>query len=198
MIVRPSGLYYYSQAVDKELYEDIIQYLDGENWSAVGKGKNSRKVVHYGTKYNYGGGLGGDAPPMPECIDELKENLVSTVDELIPGHVETFNQCIVNKYEPGQGISAHIDHPGYGDIIGCYTFAPGAGQNNSPGEMVFSLDDNIYNMVTEDSSLYIMTGESRSKWSHAMVGRITDMIGGKKVKRCTRISVTFRTDPRKR
>ena len=37
-----------------------------------------------------------------------------------------FNQCIVNNYLSGQGISQHTDIKSYGDIIGCFTLGGGA------------------------------------------------------------------------
>ena len=190
------GLYYVRDAVDLELYETVMDHLNTcEDWFQVG-GASSRKVIHYGYKYNYGGGSGAATTPMPECIDNLRLYLISVLDEYVRKGVlqpydESFNQCIINKYEPGQGIGAHIDHSDYGAIIGCFTFSPG---NGSPGEMVFLREGFPTNVIqTADKSLYIMTGESRTHWQHQMAAKKTDIVNGKRTPRNVRISITFRS-----
>src|SRR5690606_9977836 len=96
------------------------------------------------------------------------------------------NQCIVNRYLPGQGISAHIDKETFGPVIACFTLGSGT-------DITFSrtLDGNkvTIDKHVEPCSLYIMTGESRYNWKHEIKSRLYD----NDVKRNTRISVTFRT-----
>lgn len=156
------GLFYQQDAVDDELYDAVIEHLTAtDDWFRVG-GESSRQVIHYGYKYNYGGGSGAKTRPMPDCIDNLRLYLISVLDEyvhrgLIEPYNEAFDQCIINKYQPGQGIGAHIDHSDYGSIIGCFTLSPG---NGSPGEMEFVREGFPTNVIcTQDRSLYIMTGD---------------------------------------
>lgn len=195
----PSGLYYFDNAVDDELYAEAMEHLkNSPEWTGVGKGKNSRRVIHYGYKYNYGGGSGAATTAFPDWVDTLRQYLIATLDQMvragtIPPYNEAFDQCIINKYEPGQGIGKHIDHFDFGAIIGCFTLSDTQG-TLSPGEMEFIRDDVLpYAVQTKSQSLYIMTGESRTLWQHQMIGRKSDNIDGKKVNRATRISVTFRS-----
>lgn len=96
-----------------------------------------------------------------------------------------FNQCIINNYKEGQGISPHIDYIDYGKVIGCFTLVSGA-------EMIFTLDDYKYNLYVNSNSLYIMSGESRYKYKHSMSSKLYDIYKNKKIKRSRRISITFR------
>ena len=99
-----------------------------------------------------------------------------------------FNQCIINNYYPGQGISKHIDDERYGDVIGCFTLNGGC-------NMLFEyygVGRNSIEQRVEPNSLYIMSGESRYRWLHSMPQRKSDYVNGKKIKRVRRVSVTFR------
>lgn len=197
------GLYYIQNVLPLQELEEIMVHLQREDrWFAVGSGKNSRRVMHYGYKYNYGGGATQTqpAPEFPEIIARLRNKLIDQLralpEEVIRDLVnEKLDQCIVNRYQIGQGIGAHIDSPAYGRIIGCYTFGGGATM-----EFTGAKEYNQYSKVehyTEPNSLYIMTGAARHDWKHEMVGRKSDTVvspgGNKKVNRTERISVTFRS-----
>jgi alkylated DNA repair dioxygenase AlkB len=118
----PRGLYYIDNAFDNDLADLLNEHFATANYSPVGAGKNSRKVLHYGYKYDYATGRnGGVAEPFPECIGLLQTVLRIQLEELGIEHEETFDQCIVNQYLAGQGIGAHTDSRGYGAIIGCFT-----------------------------------------------------------------------------
>ena len=91
-----------------------------------------------------------------------------------------FNQCIVNNYIPGQGISRHVDHHDYGDVIGCFTLG-------SSVPIIFRTHDNtLLQLYTEPNSLYIMLGEARFA-NYEMPSRKSDMRDGVKVKRGRRV-----------
>lgn len=159
-------------------------------WEPVGTGANSRMAIHYGYKYNYKtGNTKEPAPPMPSYIRELR----TTVRGLeVPG-ISTakqapLDQCIINKYEPGQGINAHTDHKDYGDAICCFTLGSGATMhftNKKSGAVV--------DLYVEHNSWYVMTGESRWEWTHEMKSRKSDVVSGVKIARGVRTSITFRS-----
>ena len=92
-----------------------------------------------------------------------------------------WNQCIINRYLPGQGIGAHIDVKSYGDHIVCFTLGSGR-------EMEFTRDDDNYCLYTEPRSAYVMSGDSRYKWKHQMRLRKSDS----GVSRSVCYSITFR------
>jgi alkylated DNA repair dioxygenase AlkB len=77
----------------------------------------------------------------------------------------------------------------YGPVVAAFTLGSGA-------EMVFRRGGEVESLYVEPGSLYIMSGDARSKWTHEMPGRKSDMVDGKKIPRGRRISVTFRNVPR--
>ena len=170
--------------------EEIIKYLDTREWSSVTESENSRKYQHYGFTYNYKTRKIDEAcEPIPEGLKPLQEHLTKYCKDhglIDDGYV--FNQCIVNDYQPGQGIGKHIDIKAYGGVIGCYTFGSGA-------TMTFRNKEKEESIYVKGKSLYVMSGESRNVWTHEMASRKSDMVEGKRIARGRRVSVTFRNAP---
>jgi len=97
------------------------------------------------------------------------------------------DQCIINHYNPGEGISYHIDNTQhFDDAIYVLSLM-------SPIVMCFKHGSQEKTKVLEPRSLMVMSGEARYHWSHAIPARKSDIINGKLVKRGIRISITFRT-----
>lgn len=166
---------------------DIISKLDKLKWEPITSHSNSRLVQHYGYKYNYKTyNIYEKCEDIPEFLYELKSYLTDVCLELgIIDNSYNFNQCIVNNYNEGQGISPHIDFRDYGKVIGCFTLGSGS-------EMSFTLDDYKYNIYVNPNSLYIMSGDSRYKYKHSMSTKLYDIYENKKIKRSRRVSITFR------
>jgi len=105
------------------------------------------------------------------------------------------NQIIINKYEPGQGISRHRDHNGYftGDIAtlslgSAYVmkFRPHRGNKLENRKK-------CYEVLLPIGSLAVMKDDARTNWTHEISSTKSDTINHKNIKRGTRISITFRT-----
>lgn len=145
--------------------------------------KNSRKVIQYGWQYDYkSGNTRRPAPEIPSVITKLIPLIYST--GVVPRDY-VLNQCIINKYLPGQGISAHIDHKDYGEFICCFTIGHGT-------IMEFTKGSQRYPTWVGLSSLYIMSGPARWEWRHEMPVRLSDQVNGIKHDRGLRYSITFR------
>ena len=74
----------------------------------------SRRVQHYGFRYEYRSSSSGGhapAPPFPRWASVIGERLRPFFDGALP------DQCIVNEYRPGQGIGMHADHPSFGPNV---------------------------------------------------------------------------------
>ena len=74
----------------------------------------SRRVQHYGFRYDYRGRSAGrhaPAPAFPRWADVVADRLTPLFDGRRP------EQCIVNEYRPGQGIGMHADHASFGRIV---------------------------------------------------------------------------------
>ena len=74
----------------------------------------SRRVQHYGFRYDYrapGAGRHDPAPPFPRWAEVIGTRLAPYFDGAMP------EQCIVNEYRPGQGIGMHADHASFGPVV---------------------------------------------------------------------------------
>jgi alkylated DNA repair dioxygenase AlkB len=190
------GLYYFPNVIDPELADDITEFLNDQDWKGVSTSETGRKVQQYGYEYDYSTRKGSDYKkinPIPELLLLLQQMGLKTIGELMDEetlNLCTLNQCIVNKYEPKQGISAHIDKESFGPVIVCFTLGSGT-------TMTFTTIKNnekiVFEKYVEPNSVYLMTGESRYKWKHEIKSRVSDETKNGKIRRGTRISVTFRT-----
>lgn len=184
-INKVSGLYYIANFIDN--HEQLLNDIDSHEWLPLTTSINSRKVQQYGYIYDYKyynskkKGL-----EMFNSLIDIKNNITDLCKELkLINDDYEFNQCIINDYLPGQGISKHIDHKSFGDVICCLTI-------NSGATMRFIKDGIIYNKYVEPNSLYIMSGEARYNWTHEMTITKIDIVNNVKINRDRRISVTFR------
>ena len=109
----------------------------------------------------------------------------------IGASVDEPSQAIINEYLPGQGISAHIDHPMlFHDPIVSLSLG-------SPCVMMFSKEDLKIPVLLPQRSLVILSGDSRWKWKHCIPARKFDEFAGRKIVRNRRVSVTFRSVKKK-
>ena len=185
-----SGLYYIDNIKIDTL--NIISESDKLVWQPLTNSSNSRAVQHYGFKYNYiTNKITEKCSELPIFLNKFKELLTDICLQL--GIIDTnykFNQCIVNNYYSGQGISAHIDVKSYGNVIGCFTIGSGTIMKFSKKEN--SEDIELY---VKPNSLYIMSGDSRYKWCHSMPSKKFDIVNNIRIQRERRISLTFRNVP---
>lgn len=123
----------------------------------------------------------------PSCfsfiIDRIKEQNLKS---------EKIDQCVVNEYEPGQGIAPHIDSTIFGDQV----------INISLGHDIvmdfFGPNDEKKSFLLPKRSLLLVEGDARYKWKHGIAGRKTDKLeNGGILRRGRRISLTFRDSIKK-
>jgi len=166
----PEGLIYLDDFLTEEEQKSFVEFIDKQVWDT----SISRRTQHYGHRYNYNNKAVSDEkiPEIPEIFHKLLEKLAPYFDNIKP------DQMIINEYNPGQGIGAHIDHLiNFGPVVASISLL-------SSVEMEFRLKDQVYLKKLKPLSAVILTGPARLKWTHA--------IKPKNVK-FRRISLTFRT-----
>ena len=147
----------------------------------------SRRVQHYGLKYDYGSTSAGrhaSAAPFPRWATAIGEPLRPFFQDALP------EQCIVNEYRPGQGIGMHADHRSFGPVVVSLSLAAEWTMNFRPrsrrpyvrGGLA---SDEVVPLLRRAS--LVLSGGARSAWMHgidpaANAGRSE-----------TRLSATFRT-----
>ena len=147
---------------------ELLKLIDEQDWRADLK----RRVQHYGYIYDYRRrAISNDMKlgPLPNWLSELSYKLI---EQKI--FMEIPDQVIINEYEPGQGIAAHIDCvPCFGNNIASISLGGAV-------DMRFDKGDEIHNLYLMPQSLLVLSGEARLKWRHAIPARKSDMVVGKK------------------
>lgn len=184
------GLYYIENIIDNP--SELFELVNKSGWVSISAHPASRQVQHWGYTYDYKSRKINKLDlAVPDHIDNLSKKLqeLALQLKLIPP-TYTFNQCIINNYNPGQGISPHIDLLGFSGVIGCFTICSGA-------TMRFAnlTDGETHEIYIKPNSLYIMSGDSRYKWTHEMLHSKYDIIDSNKILRDRRISLTSRNVP---
>ena len=154
-----------------------------------------RKTRQYGYEYDY------KARESHKEDKKLKKLPYNTPKELLciaDKHNlmrQKPNQIIINKYEPGEGISAHRDHIRYftGDITTLSLGSAYVMRFRPHPENRLVDRQKFYDVLLPVGSLAVMKDDARNMWTHEISSTKSDTINGKKIKRCTRISITFRT-----
>ena len=177
-----AGLSYIADYIDESTEAALLEVIDGQPWMNDLK----RRVQHYGWRYDYKArnvtsGLRIGQPP-----DWLQSYAVRLQQGGL--FAEIPDQVIINEYQPGQGISAHID------CVPCFAGTIASLSLGSPCVMDFTHSNTgeKSSLLLEPRSLLVLGGDARYVWQHTIAGRKTDRRNGQIIQRTRRISLTFR------
>ena len=163
-----NGLTIIDNYIDTKTHDDLIVNINNSYWNK----SLSRYTQHYGYTYNYTSYGIEQSAPIPDWISSLFPN-------------KSYDQCIINRYLPGEGIGFHIDSHMFDDEI-C-TLSIG-----SKCIMYFTKGDNVKQVILKPCMLLIMKGDARNDWKHGISARKSDLLSGFRKKRKTRYSITMR------
>jgi alkylated DNA repair dioxygenase AlkB len=172
------GLIYMPRFLQRHEQVRILEEIDKEPWQNDLK----RRVQHYGYKYDYKARAINHSMyvgPLPPFAVEVARQLMSC------GLITEFpDQLIVNEYEPGQGISAHID------CESCFKNTIVTISLGSTCEMDFiNLESKeVCSTLLEMGSALILSDAGRYQWMHRIKARQSDH----GVPRGRRVSLTYR------
>ena len=177
-----AGLDYKENYINKRKHDRLMDLIDEQPWLDDLK----RRVQHYGFKYDYKARrVARDMRigELPKWLEELAEKL------WIDGHMpEIADQVIVNEYEPGQGISRHIDcEPCFQDTIVSLSLESGCFM-----DFINKFDNLKKEVWLEPRSIVVLKDKARYEWLHGIAARKSDMRNGRRVARERRVSLTFR------
>jgi alkylated DNA repair dioxygenase AlkB len=177
------GLKYVPEFVAEPDETILLAAIDAAPWLVDLK----RRVQHYGYRYDYKSRSVNPSMylgPLPAWAQPLAARLAAD------GHMAmTPDQLIVNEYEPGQGITAHVDCvPCFGPVVCSLTLGSQCVMKLTPvdgegGEAI----------LLQRRSLIVLANQVRYNWRHAIPGRKSDNVGGQIMPRQRRVSLTFRT-----
>ena len=146
-----------------------------------------RRVQHYGFKYDYKARkVNRDMRigQLPKWLQKLGQKLYK--DGHMPAEPD---QVIVNEYEPGQGISSHIDcEPCFANMIVSLSLGSGCVM-----DFTNKLDKTKKIPVwLAPRSIIVLRDEARYGWLHGIAPRKSDTWAGQTYERQRRVSLTFR------
>ena len=177
-----AGLLYLPEFVTPSEEKELLAHIDRAPWLTDLK----RRVQHYGYKYDYRARAIDDSMsigPIPEWLGSVCERQVER-----GLFCELADQVIINEYEPGQGITDHIDcEPCFGATVSSLSLG-------STCVMNFTHKDTreTVRCLLAPRSAVVLQGEARYKWMHGIPGRKSDSWRGEKFARGRRVSLTFR------
>lgn len=179
---QPSGLTYIPEYITLDEQSHLLNIINQQVWST----KLKRRVQHYGYRYDYKNGLLAASSylgALPDWLQNIAERLFS--DRLT---AQLPDQVIINEYEPGQGISQHIDCvPCFGKTIISLSLG-------SPCLMDFTHPQTASKLpiCLLPGSIIVMQKAARYEWQHGIAARKKDQYEGKEITRQRRVSITFR------
>ncbi len=176
-----SGLQLIPDYISQEEHDRLLAAIDRQPWLTDLK----RRVQHYGYRYDYK----SRSVDSSAFLGALPDWITTLAGRFQREGLLTPDQLIVNEYEPGQGISAHIDSTvAFGDTVLSLTLG-------SACVMLFSnvkLGQEVPVLI-EPRSLVVMQGDARYVWKHSIPPRKKDTYEGRVIERSRRVSLTFRT-----
>lgn len=176
------GLRYVADYLTPDGHDALLVTIDEQPWQPF-FGRLGRRVQVYGYTYNHTKGGIFRLGDLPSWVRELAEAIVH--DGLMPSAPD---QMIVNEYQPGTGIDAHVDHNAFDDTIVSVSFGSGCVMDLARGPSKES-----ESVFLEPRSALVLSGDARQKWTHAIPARETDQWRGIEHRRGRRVSLTFRT-----
>jgi hypothetical protein len=161
--------------------------------------------------------LSNSSSGLPPFLVSLLSTLEKMLLPVLPAHTHSLlfppvtgptraRQAILNLYNPGEGISPHVDllHR-FGDGIIGLSLGSGCVMRfrKERGEEVLGIEglDNRdhWDLYLPERTVLVLSGEARYGWTHGIEGRADDLVQGEEfagdptwIARGVRLSITFR------
>lgn len=164
------GLKYLEKWLSSEEETELLAHINNSEWETSLK----RRVQQYGPVYNYTTKKLNKAPwkEIPSWIKDVFYSRLMDINYFD----EEPAQLIINEYEPGQGITRHIDSPIFGDTIASLSLLSDATMD------IGQYEKEEISFILARRSLMVFRGEARYNWYHC-IPPVSEK----------RISITFRT-----
>jgi alkylated DNA repair dioxygenase AlkB len=186
------GMKVVEEAITPEMEQMIIQAVENmdQGVHTQNRGPGNIHVWEYGWTYCSNGNAvynldeSNRIGDIPIAFLELFRIASTKLNvHYIPDH------CMINKYEPGQGIYAHKDDERYwGDWVVGICIGSGATMRMTNCQTRETKSHYMF-----PRTAYLLESESKDEWQHEIPATDHDMIGSIKIPRGVRYAVTFRS-----
>jgi alkylated DNA repair dioxygenase AlkB len=176
------GLTYLPHYITVDEQNKLINIIDQQEWST----KLRRRVQHYGYRYDYKNGSLASSSYLGDLPDWAGGIAKRLSDDGLTTKVP--DQVIINEYEPGQGITSHIDCvPCFGKTIISLSLG-----SSCVMDFTHSQIKQKASILLIPRSIVVMQGAARYEWQHSIAARKKDKYKGRELVRTRRVSMTFR------
>jgi alkylated DNA repair dioxygenase AlkB len=176
------GLAYITDYINLDEQNQLLNLIDQQEWST----KLKRRVQHYGYRYDYKNGSLASSKYLGTLPDWAQTIASRLYDDGLTTKV--FDQVIINEYEPGQGITNHIDCiPCFGNTIISLSL-----ESSCVMDFTHSQTKEKASLLLYPGSLVVMQGAARYDWEHGIAPRKKDKYKDRVIVRSRRVSMTFR------
>lgn len=182
------GLYFKPEVlIPQETANSVLEFCMNQYFTSP----NINQVMLFGR------GSTGIPEPLQALLSTLSDILhpvlpPETHELLFPAKPERSRQAILNLYQPGEGISAHVDLlDRFGDGIVGVSLGSGCVMQFT------SRDDERYGIYLPARSVIVLSDEVRYDWTHEIEKKLEDWVQDSDgpavcIPRQTRTSITFR------
>jgi len=122
-----------------------------------------RRVVSFGSRYDFGDNELLDAPPLPAFLLPLRDRVAAWID-VAPGELA---DALVAEYPPGTPLGWHRDVPDFERVVGV-SLAGSCRMRFRPYPLRADRRDGVFALTLEPRSAYVLQREIRWKWQHAV------------------------------
>ncbi len=158
-----AGLRLVPEAISPELEAELAARIDAAPLTPFqfGQWEGKRLTANYGSAYDYQRARPIPAPPLPDWLEELRENLAPQFER----DPQAFVQGLLIRYDPGAGIGWHRDRPQYGQVIGLSL------SNSAIMRFRRRLANGRFERIGVEMprrSAYLLSGPARLEWQHSI------------------------------
>ncbi len=176
------GLRYIPKYISPQEEAGLIGIIDNQPWITELK----RRVQHYGYRYYYKHYNADGGIPLGQLSEWLQPYCARLYQS--GAFSAPPDQVIINEYQPGQGISAHVDCvPCFGDTIASLSLGSACVM-----DFTHATTGEKQSHLLEPRSLLVLSGDARYHWRHSIPARKSDRYNGEIIPRGRRLSLTFR------
>ena len=160
----PAGLTYREEVLTLAEEEALLRRFEGlELESVVVRGHAARRTVrHYGWTYDFDSWGLAPAERPPGYLDDLRQRC-SHLSGVEP---EAWEEVLLTRYAPGDGIGWHRDAAAFGPVVVGVSLGGDAVmrfQRRAAGG-----ERKVFEQPLQRRSAYVLAGAARSAWQHSV------------------------------
>jgi DNA oxidative demethylase len=163
-VEHPAGLAYQEDLLTAAEEEALLARFEAtELEPVVVRGHAARRTVrHYGYTYDFDSWGLSPAEPPPAYLDDLRQRCA----DLAGVEAEAWEEVLVTRYAPGDGIGWHRDAAAFGPVVIGVSLGSDAVmrfQRRAAGG-----ERRVFEQPLARRSAYVLAGAARSAWQHSV------------------------------